>query len=183
MARLWHDQGKVTSVRTAGSGLRVVHGGVRYTRSKGGEGVAGRVDGVAVALTEGKWRGSCYFSRTVCLSQLSSQRHCLPAHQPLRRLSRRKRVVVQFLRLSTTPPNVSIFSGAGCVCIRCCLVGSPEDAALTGEALVYFNTQIRVSVFFLYLFDHVSRERHRVALEKIQRRGGEPLGDKRGQNQ
>jgi hypothetical protein len=60
---------------------------------------------------------------------------------------------------------------------------SPESAALTGEALIYFNTQIRVSVFFLHLFDQVSRERHRVALENIQRRGGEPRGDKGGQNQ
>jgi hypothetical protein len=48
------------------------------------------------------------------------------------------------------------------------LSGLPEKATLAGEELVYFNTHIRVSVFFLQLFDHVSRERHRVALKKIQ---------------
>jgi hypothetical protein len=47
------------------------------------------------------------------------------------------------------------------------LSGLPENNRLAGDALVYFNTQIKVSVFFLQLFDHVSRERHRVALEKI----------------
>jgi len=62
------------------------------------------------------------------------------------------------------------------------LSGLPKNAALAGEALVYFNTQIRVSVFFLQLFDQVSRERHRVALEKIQQRGGEQRGDKRDQS-
>jgi hypothetical protein len=49
----------------------------------------------------------------------------------------------------------------------------PENAALAGEALVYLNTQIRVSVFFLQLFDQVSRERYRVALEKIQQMAGQ----------
>jgi predicted ATPase len=43
LARLWRDQGKVpASARTAGSGLRVVHRGVRHERSKGREGAAGR---------------------------------------------------------------------------------------------------------------------------------------------
>ena len=42
LARLWRDQGKVQrSARTAGSGLRVVYGGVRHARSEGGEGAAG----------------------------------------------------------------------------------------------------------------------------------------------
>ena len=36
------------SARTAGSGLRVVHGGVRHARSEGGEGAAGGVGGVTV---------------------------------------------------------------------------------------------------------------------------------------
>jgi hypothetical protein len=48
------------------------------------------------------------------------------------------------------------------------LSGLPENAALAGEALAYFKTQVKVSVLFLHIFDHVSRERHRVALEKIQ---------------
>src|SRR5262249_50042185 len=52
------------------------------------------------------------------------------------------------------------------------LSGLPENTALAGDALAYFNTQIRVSVFFLQLFDLVSRERHRVALEKIQQMAG-----------
>ena len=44
LARLWRDQGKVQrSARTVGSGLRVVHGGVRHARSEGGEGAAGGV--------------------------------------------------------------------------------------------------------------------------------------------
>ena len=62
------------------------------------------------------------------------------------------------------------------------LSGVARDAALVGEALVYFNTQIRVSVFLLHVFDQVSRERHRVALENIQQRGGEPRGGKRRQS-
>ena len=41
------------SARTAGSGLRVVHGGVRHARSEGGEGVAGGVGGVVVCYV---WR-------------------------------------------------------------------------------------------------------------------------------
>jgi hypothetical protein len=45
--------------------------------------------------------------------------------------------------------------------------GVEENTTLAGDALAYFNTQIRVSVFFLQLFDQVSREQHRVALEKI----------------
>jgi hypothetical protein len=48
------------------------------------------------------------------------------------------------------------------------LSGLTENTRLTEDALAYFNIQIRVSVFFLQLFDLVSRERHRVALEKIQ---------------
>ncbi len=52
------------------------------------------------------------------------------------------------------------------------LSGSPQLAALTGEALAYFNAQIRVSVFFLQLFDHVAQERHRVAFEKIKQMAG-----------
>ena len=62
------------------------------------------------------------------------------------------------------------------------LSGLPENTPLADDALAYFNTQVRVSVFFLQLFDHVSRERHRVVLEKIQQRGGEQRGDKRGQS-
>ena len=45
---------------------------------------------------------------------------------------------------------------------------SGQSAALTGDALAFFNTQIRVSVFFVQLFDQVAQERHRVAFEKIQ---------------
>jgi hypothetical protein len=52
------------------------------------------------------------------------------------------------------------------------LSGLPENPTLRGDALAYFNTQIRVSVFFLQLFDLVSRERHRVALEKIVQMAG-----------
>ena len=49
LARLWRDQGKVQQARELlGSGLRVVHGGVRHARSEGGEGVAGGVGGVTV---------------------------------------------------------------------------------------------------------------------------------------
>jgi hypothetical protein len=44
----------------------------------------------------------------------------------------------------------------------------PSSAALAGEALSYFNAQIKVSVFFLQLFDQVAEERHRLAFEKIQ---------------
>ena len=40
LARLWRDQGKVQQARTACSGVRVVHGGVRYARSEGSESAA-----------------------------------------------------------------------------------------------------------------------------------------------
>ena len=44
LARLWRDQGKVQQARELlGSGLRVVHRGVRHARSEGGEGAAGGV--------------------------------------------------------------------------------------------------------------------------------------------
>jgi hypothetical protein len=49
---------------------------------------------------------------------------------------------------------------------------SEQSAALTGDALAFFNTQIRVSVFFLQLFDQVAQERHRVAFEKMQQMTG-----------
>src|SRR5262249_57241821 len=39
------------SARTAGSGVRVVYGGVRYARSERGEGVVGGVGGIA------RWKG------------------------------------------------------------------------------------------------------------------------------
>ena len=39
VARLWRDQGKAKEARTVGSGVRVVHGGVRHARSERGEGV------------------------------------------------------------------------------------------------------------------------------------------------
>ena len=43
LARHWRDQGKTDgSARTAGSGLRLVHGRVRYARSEGSEGAARR---------------------------------------------------------------------------------------------------------------------------------------------
>ena len=49
LARLWRDQGKVQQARELlGSGLRVVHGGVRHARSEGGEGVAGGVGDVSL---------------------------------------------------------------------------------------------------------------------------------------
>ena len=42
IARLWRDQGKGQEARELlGSGLRVVHRGVRHARSEGGEGAAG----------------------------------------------------------------------------------------------------------------------------------------------
>ena len=47
------------------------------------------------------------------------------------------------------------------------LSGFPESVALAGEELAYFNSQIRISVFFLQLFDQVAQERYRVAFEKI----------------
>ena len=47
LARLWRDQGKPQQARELlGSGLRVVHGGVRHARSEGGEGVAGGTFGL-----------------------------------------------------------------------------------------------------------------------------------------
>jgi hypothetical protein len=52
------------------------------------------------------------------------------------------------------------------------LSGLPQNAALAGEALTYFNAQIGVSVFFLQLFDEVAQERHRVAFEKIEQMAG-----------
>ena len=48
LARLWRDQGKEASSRTAGSGLRVVHGRVRDAGFEGGEGAAGGVGGVGL---------------------------------------------------------------------------------------------------------------------------------------
>ena len=49
LARFWRDQGKVQQARELlGSGLRLVHGGVRHARSEGGEGAAGGVGGVII---------------------------------------------------------------------------------------------------------------------------------------
>jgi hypothetical protein len=40
--------------------------------------------------------------------------------------------------------------------------------ALEGEALSYFQAQIKATIFFLQLFDEVAKERHRLAFEKMQ---------------
>ena len=61
LARLWRDQGKVQrSARTAGSGLWVVHGGLRHARSEGGEGAAG---GVGLERTSGTLKSCKSFNQ------------------------------------------------------------------------------------------------------------------------
>src|SRR5215831_10403274 len=46
--RVWARPGRgAASARTVGTGLRVVHGGVRHSRSEGGEGTAGGVGSVS----------------------------------------------------------------------------------------------------------------------------------------
>jgi hypothetical protein len=42
------------------------------------------------------------------------------------------------------------------------------SAKLEGEALSYFQAQIKATIFFLQLFDEVAKERHRLAFEKMQ---------------
>ena len=52
LARLWRPAQGAASARTAGSGVRLVHGGVRHARSEGGEGAAGGVGGVSEPATK-----------------------------------------------------------------------------------------------------------------------------------
>jgi hypothetical protein len=52
--------------------------------------------------------------------------------------------------------------------LRSALSELPRNA-LDGEALSYFQAQIKATIFFLQLFDEVAKERHRLAFEKMQR--------------
>lgn len=52
--------------------------------------------------------------------------------------------------------------------LRIALSELSSAPALKGEALVYFNAQIKATVFFIQLFDEVAKERHRLAFEKMQ---------------
>ena len=67
-----------------------------------------------------------------------------------------------------TPPAKQRFQAR----LEKALSGLPESAALAGEELAYFNSQIRISVFFLQLVDQVAQERYRVAFKKIQQMAG-----------
>ena len=51
--------------------------------------------------------------------------------------------------------------------LRTALSELPQNA-LEGEALSYFQAQIKATIFFLRLFDEVAKERHRLAFEKMQ---------------
>jgi len=42
------------------------------------------------------------------------------------------------------------------------------STVLEGEALSYFQAQIKATIFFLQLFDEVAKERYRLAFEKMQ---------------
>jgi hypothetical protein len=53
--------------------------------------------------------------------------------------------------------------------LRTALSELPSTPVLKGEALSYFQAQIKATVFFLQLFEEVAKERHRLAFEKIQR--------------
>ena len=63
-----------------------------------------------------------------------------------------------------TPPAKQRFQ----VLLGEALLGVPKAPVLKGEARSYFDAQIKVSVFFLQLFDQVLAERHRIAFEKMQ---------------
>ncbi|HEX9271286.1 MAG TPA: hypothetical protein VGA01_03620, partial [Candidatus Binatia bacterium] len=53
--------------------------------------------------------------------------------------------------------------------LRIALSDLPNTPALEGEALSYFNSQIKATVFLIQMFDEVAKERHRLAFEKMQR--------------
>ena len=55
--------------------------------------------------------------------------------------------------------------------LRSALSESPSTV-LKGEALSYFQAQIKATIFFLQLFDEVAKERHRLAFEKMQSMAG-----------
>jgi hypothetical protein len=52
--------------------------------------------------------------------------------------------------------------------LKSTLATVPSASSLTGEDLSYFRAQGQVMVFFLGLFDEVSKERRRLAVEKLQ---------------
>ena len=67
LARLWRDQGKVQQARELlGSGLRLVHRGVRHARSEGGEGAARRTVVMSVGTMATSEFGPKLPTRIVC---------------------------------------------------------------------------------------------------------------------